>query len=349
MIRVLVAEDSPTQRQLLTALLSDDPEIEVVGTASNGQEAVEQAKLLRPDLITLDLDMPIVDGYEAVGIIMAEIPTPVIIISASVGRQALEVASRALRLGAVWLLDKLPAPSSPSFDEAAEELISMVKAMAHVKVIRTRRAFRQRLNQVPLGSGELEPLAAKTRVAVVVSSTGGPMVLSELLAMLKPGFTLPIVVVQHMARGFIGGLVDSLDRNLPLTVKLAESGERLRPGHVYFAPDDYQLGVNGAGRLCLDKEPAVEGFRPAGSYLFASAARAFGAGALAIVLTGMGRDGVSALSGLRQAGGVVLAQDEASSVVFGIARAAIQAGAVDRVLSVAEIARALNVFADARN
>jgi two-component system chemotaxis response regulator CheB len=320
MIDVLVADDSPTARALLVAIFSGEPALRVVGEARDGAEAVALTRKLRPQVVTMDLRMPRLDGLEATREIMMTAPTPVVIVTASVGRGEVEGAMHALRAGAVYVLRKPDGPASPDFDRAAAQLVTIVKAMAQVKVVRHRRPPAERPPR-PVVSGR--PRAA---LAAVAASTGGPAALERLLGGLPGDFPAPLLVVQHIARGFTGGLADWLSTVCPLRVKVAEAGEVPMAGTVYLAPDDRHLGVSGEGTVVLSGGPPVGGFRPSGTYLFESVARCHGAAAAAVILTGMGEDGLAGLRAVRQAGGRVLAQDEGSCVVFGMPGVAVAAG-----------------------
>lgn len=329
MIRVLVAEDSVTVRELLVAILESDPGIRVVGQAKNGREAVELAVELRPDLITMDVHMPEMDGFAATKEIMVEAPTPIIIVSSSALERDVELSMNALRAGALMVVPKPDDPGSPHFNGMQEQFLAMVRAMADVKVVR-------RWGRRPAAAAQPTPAPltrrAVPRVVAIAASTGGPAALQKILADLPGDFPLPLLVVQHIAKGFTDGLARWLDASSPLIVKLAEHREPIAPHTVYIAPDDRQLGFADGERLDVLESPAVDGFRPSASYLFESAARRLGAGVVAVVLTGMGRDGTAGLKAVRAAGGYVVAQDRATSVVYGMPQAAVEAGLADAVL-----------------
>jgi two-component system chemotaxis response regulator CheB len=335
MIRVLIAEDSVTVREMLAEILSSDPQIQIVGLAKDGLEAVEMAKALRPDLITMDIQMPKLDGFEATRRIMAEAPVPIVIVSAAVDPSSVEISMRALRVGALAVARKPGGSSSPAFGEISRQLIGAVKAMAEVKVVRRwpdREANGQHVQIV----GSAPP--RRQKVVAIAASTGGPAALHRLFSELPPNFPLPILLVQHIADGFVGGFAAWLNAASALRVKIAEAGELLVPKSIFVAPDDRHLGVSPRSEIVLSSAPPVGGFRPSASFLFESVAASFGTSALTVILTGMGRDGVDGLRAVRAAGGTVLAQDEASSTVFGMPAEAIAAGLVDMVLPLAAIA-----------
>jgi len=326
MIRVLVAEDSGTARGLLVEILRSDPEIDIVAQARDGTEAVALTRELRPDLVTMDIHMPSMDGFEATQEIMNVSPTPIVIVSGLSQMTESETVARALGAGALAVLRKPEGPNTPSFAKTARELIATVKAMSQVKVVRHRHER---------ASPERRPAVARRvgRVVAIATSTGGPAALNCLLPALPENFPAPILVVQHITPGFVGGLASALDSACKIRVKVAEHGERLRAGTAYLAPDGRHLRAATDRTVALSLEPPVGGFRPAGSVLFESVAQAFGPGTIALILTGMGSDGVTGLRSVRSRGGRVIAQDEESSVVFGMPQAAIAAGLADQVVA----------------
>jgi two-component system chemotaxis response regulator CheB len=335
-IRVVIAEDSPTVRELLVQILETDPGIRVVGQAKDGAEAVELAVRLRPDLVTMDVHMPVMDGFAATQEIMVRAPTPILIVSSSVSGRDVELSLNALRAGALMVVAKPDNPRTAGFDARRQELLAMAKAMAQVKVVR-----RWETRPGTTSRGRLAARGARIRLVAVAASTGGPAALQRLLAALPADFNAPILVVQHIASGFVGGLAEWLSGGCDLRIKVAGAGELLRKRTVLLAPDDRQLGVDRDGRAVVADAPAVNGFRPSGSYLFDSAAGVYGASLAAVILTGMGSDGVEGLRAVKSAGGWVFAQDEASSVVYGMPREAVAAGLADAVLPVEEIAARL--------
>ena len=343
MIRVLIAEDSVTVRELLVAILSADPEIEIAGTAKNGREAIEMTRHLRPDVVTMDVNMPEVDGFEATKQIMIETPTPIVIISASVDVRDVTISMDALRAGALALLQKPLGANAPDFQEVARHLTSTVKAMAGVKVIRHSPANH-------LARTANIPRVGSARVIAIAASTGGPAALARILADLPAQFPLPILVVQHISSGFANGLASWLNTVCPLTVKVAKDGDPLIGSTVYLAGDGAHLGVGGNFRIELGDAGPVGGFRPSATYLFESVAAAFGSSVVALVLTGMGQDGVAGLHAVRSAGGSILAQDERSSIVFGMPGVAIAQGLVDEVLPLSLIGnRLMKIVANTQN
>jgi two-component system, chemotaxis family, protein-glutamate methylesterase/glutaminase len=340
MIRVLVVEDSPTSRLLLVRILGADPQIEVVGEAADGVEAVRLTHRLRPNLVTMDVEMPRMDGLEATQEIMSTVPTPIVIVTSNPQAQEVETTLAMLRMGALDVLLKPPGPESPAFGEAARRLVTTVKALSQVKVIRHWRPTTATVPRVEAFRPVLRE-QARGQVVAVAASTGGPPALQCILSRLPADFRLPILVVQHISAGFTAGLASWLDSGCAFCVKVARQGEPLAPRTVYIAPDDRHLGVSRRGEVALSSAPAIGGFRPSGSFLFESVAQCYGASAVAVILTGMGEDGVEGLRSIRTAGGRIIAQDEKTSIIFGMPGAAIAAGLPDIVLPLEAIAARL--------
>jgi two-component system chemotaxis response regulator CheB len=338
MIRVIVAEDSATARALIVEILASDSEIDVIGQACTGREAVDMTLQLRPDLITMDVEMPVLDGLDATREIMERLPTPIVVVSASTNRRDGERSMEALAAGALYVIDKPESPLAPRFEDWRDQLLAAVKAMAHVEVVRRRRrSGGVTPTSVPTGPAVEGP---RVRLIGIAASTGGPSALHVILRSLPPSFPLPILIVQHIAHGFSGALAGWLQQGCRVRVRLAEDGEPLRGGIAYLAPDDRQLGV--ADRtIRLTDAPRVCSFRPSATYLFESLAAEYGSAVAAVILTGMGADGVAGLRRVHAAGGKVFAQDEESCVVFGMPAEAIRAGIVDAVLTPKAIAERL--------
>ncbi|WP_176062458.1 chemotaxis-specific protein-glutamate methyltransferase CheB [Anaeromyxobacter diazotrophicus] len=328
-LRVVVADDSELVCEVLAHLLGGEHGFEVVATAHDGAAAAAAVEALRPDAVTMDLQMPGTDGFGGIARIMAATPTPILVLT---GRPEEAVGFRALALGALDLLEK-PAAGGDLAAYGAR-LRSRLRLIAGVRVIRHPRGLRGAAAVLPPRP------AARCELVVVGASLGGPRALAALLQGLPPAFPLPVAVVQHIADGFAEGLAAWLAHEAGRPVRVARDGDALAPGVVLLAPSGHHLEV-GPGRVHLSGAPPIDTFRPSVEPLFRSAARAYGRSACGVILTGMGHDGAEALKELRAAGGITLAQDEATSVVFGMPRAALEAGAVDRVLPLDAIARTL--------
>jgi two-component system chemotaxis response regulator CheB len=346
-IRVVIIEDSPVARDLLAALLQEAGGIQVVGVGANGEDAVRLTKRLRPDLVTMDVRMPKMDGLEATRRIMRDVPTPIVIVTASPMRADMDLTFEALQAGALTVVSK-PGLADP---ETCDRLVQTVRLMADVPVVHHwGRGERQPLEALPgMAVAPTLPVSADGRRSVqlvgIAASTGGPSALAAVLRSLPADFPLPILVVQHVTPGFAAGLAEWLDGEMPLRVRLAGHGDTLQAGTVLLAPDDYHLQVNGRGAIELCKEQPYRGLRPSANYMFHSLARFYGPRALGIILTGMGDDGAEGLEALHQAGGLVMAQDEQSCVVYGMPREAVLRNIVDQVLSPGQIAATLSQLA----
>lgn len=350
-IRVLVADDSDTSRLLLVSLLEADPEVQVVGEARNGVEAVDMALRLRPDVISMDIRMPGLDGFEATKQIMTRCPTPIVVVSSAIDTRDVQISMYALRLGALSVLPTPVGPRAPEFAAESERYVETIKSMSQVHVVRHWPAAIARpstLHVIAQPSPEqleqgLEALRCRAGIVAIAASTGGPPALHRILTELPGDFPLPIVVVQHIAAGFVTGLAEWLNAASQLDIAVAQDGEGLTGGRAYLAPEGRHLCVRPDRTLYLSLEPPDGGFRPSANCLFESVALAFGPRALAVILTGMGRDGVNGLHHVRAAGGHVLAQDEASSLVFGMPGVAIAERLADEVLPLEQIASRLLV------
>jgi two-component system chemotaxis response regulator CheB len=338
-MRVLVAEDSATVRGRLVEALAADPDIELIGSAQDGKQAVELCRAHRPDAITMDMMMPVMSGLAATEYIMAHQPTPILIVSASLNRGELFKIYDALAAGAVDVLEK---PIGDEFDGDWERrLLSAVKLVAKIKVIthpRARLEAKKRFAAVP--SHPLQPLlpARSPQLIAIGASTGGPGAVLEVLRALPPRFDTPILVVLHMNPSFESAFTDWLDAQIERRVIRAETGVAISElrDRVTVAPGGKHLIVR-QGRLMLTLEEERHSCRPSVDVLFESIASEFGASASACLLTGMGRDGAAGLLKIREAGGVTIAQDEATSVVYGMPREAAALGAATYVLPLGEI------------
>ena len=336
MTNVLIVDDSPTLRRYIRAVLTSDPQLKVVGEARNGEEAIRMVARLQPDVVTMDIDMPGMDGYEAIRRIMSENPLPIVILTSTESDIRLGVTYRGVESGALTVFGK--PHGLPGEDPEADELINVVKAMADVKVIRRR----WKSQKDPEKSGKVKeiyrpPVSNRYRILAMGTSTGGPPALRTVLGGLPATFPVPVVVVQHISKGFTTGLARWLNETVALRVKLAEAGETLLPETVYLAPDGVHLQVRDRKKAALLRDNPMDGHRPSVTALFNSVAKEYGAGAVGVLMTGMGRDGANGLYAMKEAGAYTIAQDEASSVVFGMPKEAILLGAARDVLPLQKI------------
>jgi two-component system, chemotaxis family, protein-glutamate methylesterase/glutaminase len=345
-MRVLIVDDSPTARSLLCAILESEPGITVAGIASGGEEAVRMTLELRPDLVTMDIHMPGMDGFEATQRIMALHPVPIVMVTSLPQDPSQAITFKAIQAGALDLVEKPAGPADPAFARLSAQFLTTVKLMGEVKVIRRRLPG----SETPRGRQAIDttlrpaPTILQRRpvsVLAIGASTGGPAALSVLLAGLPAGFRLPVLVVQHMAAGFVPGLIAWLENEICLPLHIAGSGQQIRPGEVYFAPEGCHLELSEREVVLLTLSAPVSHVRPSATVLFESVARAYGPQAVGVLLTGMGDDGALGLKAIHDQGGLTIAQDEKSSVVYGMPKIAVELGAVDHVLPLDQIAPAL--------
>jgi two-component system chemotaxis response regulator CheB len=346
-INALVVDDSEVARQLLTHILEGDPKIRVVGTAKDGQSAVDFVKERRPDIVLMDIHMPGMDGFEATRRIMESNPVPIVICSGILNPNEVATTFRVMEAGALTCIEKPAGPGYSGFDEMAATVRQTVRLMAEVKVVRRWPASRMAGSATKTSSaptGKRGPI----KFVGIGASTGGPPALQTILASLPKDFPVPILVVQHIARGFLSGLAEWLNQTTALQVHIGGHGMRPLPGHVYFAPDDFHMGVNGE-LIVLSQSAPENSVRPAVSYLFRSLAENFGAGAVGVLLTGMGRDGAAELKLMRDAGAMTIAQDRESSVVHGMPGEAIALGGAVQVLSPEKMAVTLSALVQGKS
>ncbi|MBI4523299.1 MAG: chemotaxis-specific protein-glutamate methyltransferase CheB [Deltaproteobacteria bacterium] len=341
MIKVLVVEDSPVVREFLIHILESDPEIRVVGTASNGEEALHAVQGRKPDVITMDIHMPKMDGFEATRRIMETHAAPIIIVSGSSDSQEVAATFRAVEVGALAVLPRPKGIGDPEHEATVSEFVRTVKLMSEVKVVRRWARLKKTPSCLPTQTFGLERPAAKIRVVAIGASTGGPIALQTILSQLKNDFPVPLLVVQHMCPGFVQGFADWLSHATGFSVHVASHGEPILPAHAYVAPDGFHMGVAAPDRIELRRDEPMNGLCPSISYLFRSVATVYGQNAVGVVLTGMGRDGVEELKLMKDRGAVTVAQDEESSVVPGMPGEAIKLDAASYVLSPDRIAAML--------
>lgn len=343
-VRVLIVDDSPVARELISHILSSDPEIHVIGSVYSGRAAIEYIKNDKPDVITMDINMPQMDGFEATRIIMESDPVPIVIVTGMPDMRELETSFRAIEAGALTVLQKPNGIGHPDHAANSKELITMVKLMSEIKVI--RRWARRRKKEVgrDVGVNHFAPLQippALIKVVAIGASTGGPPVIETVLSALPKEFPAPVLIVQHIATGFIQGFAEWLGQKSILPIHVAFNGSIIRPGHVYIAPDNVQMKAGSDGRLCCTNDKPENGLRPSVSYLFRSVAEVYGKNAAGVLLTGMGRDGAEELKLMKDKGAVTIAQNEESSAVFGMPGEAVRLNAARYILPSDKIAEVL--------
>jgi two-component system chemotaxis response regulator CheB len=340
-IRVLVVDDSALMRRVVWGLLEQDPELLVVGSAVDGIDAVAKVHQLKPDVVTLDVEMPRMDGLQVLGYLMSEAPVACVMLSAYTPRGA-ETTLKALDYGAADFVQKPSGTISLNLERVQEELIAKVKTAAGIDL--KRLSFHSRPEEPKAPEKAAEEPRDNGGIVAICSSTGGPRALAEVLAGLPGNLACPVAVVQHMSPGFTRSLAERLDKECRLRVQEAAQGDRLMPGRIWLAPGDFHMTLERRGGdvvVALDRRPPQLGVRPCADLLFQSVAEAFGAKAVAVVLTGMGRDGAKGVKAIKARGGRVISQDEATSVVYGMPRAAFATGCVDKVAPLGAVAASI--------
>ncbi|NNJ12677.1 chemotaxis-specific protein-glutamate methyltransferase CheB [Chloroflexales bacterium ZM16-3] len=336
-IRVLVVDDSPSQLALLVSLLRAAGDFEIVGTAADGRSAVAATDRLRPGVVAMDIHLPVFDGYEATRQIMQRCPTPIVMFSGSAGDAGVR-SMEALAAGALAVVQKPGGLNLPAAAAERAQFLQMLRLMSGVRVV-TRHVRRDPPSApTPI----IHPVrAGKPEILAVAASTGGPAALKTFLEGLGYGFPLPILIVQHIARGFSPALQEWLSSVVPQPLHFARPDERLLPGHAYLAPDDHHLLLAAPGMAGIEPTTSADRYSPSADKLFASVARWYGSHAIGVIMTGMGDDGARGIGAMRAAGAMTLGQDEATCVVFGMPRAAAEAGALVRLLPLGGLAGAV--------
>ena len=376
-IRVLIVDDSAFMRKVLQNIISADPQFEVCGEARDGRDAVTQTEVLKPDVISMDINMPHMDGLQATEIIMSSNPRPILIVS-SESKEGAEVTLKALELGAIDFVAKPGGGIDLDMSSVKEELCRKLKMAAKVRVVRT--ATRSKLQQeIASSSPRVEPAsraeiskngdtgfqdvraavnaaaksAGKFPIIVLASSTGGPATLMKFIPYFPKDFPGAVILVQHMPGNFTSQFSTQLAEASQIKVKEAEAGEIIVPGQLYVCPGSHHLRVSPTGRISLDDGPRVGGYRPCADLTFESAAEYAGPMTIGVILTGMGNDGSKGVQIIRSVGGHVIAQDESTAVIFGMPQEAIKTGVVDQVLPMEAIyhgieKRVLHIFGAAK-
>lgn len=339
-LRVLIFDDSATRRAALRQALASARDLELVAEATTGSGAAKLVARVRPSIIVMDIVMPERDGYQATREIMATVPTPIVMMSSVVHPHDASAVFEALAAGALCITEALPGPTDPQYRLKVGAFLQLLRSMATAKVGRSlpRAGGAAAVVETPKPPPQLESSSAISAIGIVASA-GGPAALVELLRALQPGTLPPLYIVQHMASGFTSAFGEWLGAQTGHTVETARSGQLGRRGAVYLAPEDYHLCVQSDGRIELSRDPPYKLFRPSGTELFRSLARAFGKRALGVVLTGMGDDGADGAVAIRAAGGAVAAQNEATSAIYGMPGETRKRGGADVDLPLVEIAR----------
>ncbi len=364
-IRVLIVDDSAFMRKVLQSIIAADPQLEVCGEARDGRDAVTQTEVLKPDVITMDINMPHMDGLQATEIIMSSNPRPIVVVS-SESREGAEVTLKALDLGAIDFVAKPTGGIDLDMNSVKEELCRKLKVASKVRVVRT--ATRSKLQQdIAGGAPRTEPVKSfeqslqetrsggtitaaapapargggKFPIVVVAASTGGPATLMKFVPYFPKDFPGAVILVQHMPGSFTSQFSQQLQEVSQIRVKEAEAGEIIVPGQLYICPGSHHMRVSPTGRVSLDDGPRIGGYRPCADLTLDSAADYAGPMSIGIILTGMGNDGAKGVQTIKNVGGHVIAQDEATAVIFGMPQEAIKTGAVDQTLPIDAIYHAI--------
>lgn len=335
-IKVFVVDDSTVARELLIHIIQSDPALQVVGYAENGKQAIEWLEGHTPDVVTMDIHMPVIDGFEVTRRIMGDSPVPIIIISSGYKVHDAEQAFKAMEAGALAILEKPEAYGTKEYQRQSQEIIEKIKVVSSIKLVK-RKTF------LPFHP-EITPPVHNIEIVGIGASLGGPVAIAHILENLPPNFPVPILIVQHIASGFTDGFVKWLNDTSALPVKVPKHNELALPGHVYIAPDNCHMGIGENRQITLDCVPGASYLQPSIGYLFKSMGDVYGKKAVGVILTGMGRDGANELLSLRKKGGYTIAQDEETCVMFGIPKEAIRLGAIDKVLPLDYIGEALKLL-----
>jgi two-component system chemotaxis response regulator CheB len=330
-IKILVVDDSQTAREIISKILSSDDEIEIVGQAKNGREALALVNQLNPDVVTMDMTMPEMDGFQAVEQIMAYHPVPIAIVTSSLSGKGQKFVYRALELGAMTVIGK-PENLQDLGDNCIKELklISKVRVVTHLHGRRAARMERLKITR-------RRNLRTKNVIGIV-GSTGGPIALQRILSKLPCDIPAGIVIVQHITAGFEDELIGWLNMSSDISVEQASSDKPIQPGIAFLAPSGHHMVVKQEGRLDFIDTAPLWGVRPSGDILLSSLAEIYGPQTIGVILTGMGKDGARGMKAVKDAGGMTIAQDDKTSLIFGMPKAAIETGAVDKIVPIERIA-----------
>ena len=327
-IRVLLVDDSGLVRDMIRDILESEPDIVVVGEASDGKEAIAKVASLKPDIVTMDIEMPVMGGLEAIERIIAEQPVPILVVTAQTG---VRTAFAAVSKGALDVIEK------PDISQKhIQNLVKKIRLLSRVDVPSHLRAMRGHS-----GPGGAKKVVARNdsrgKIIAIAASTGGPQAIHNILSQLPVRFPVPIVITQHIAEGFTQGLVDWLNMGTALTVRMACNGDIVTAGCVYVNPAEHSMRITEQGMVILGKRDTRHVYNPSCNTMLTSVSVAYGERAVGLILSGMGDDGVAGMQAIRESGGITLAQDAASSVIYGMNRIAVDRGCIDKVLALADI------------
>ena len=341
-IKVLVVDDSAFMRKIISNILATSPDIEVMSSAKNGQEAIEKVTHLRPDVVTMDIEMPILDGLQALGYIMSECPTRVIMLTGTESEHG-DLTMTAFQYGAVDFIQKPSGNISLDMEKIRDDLINKVIAAAHVDIHKLAFIEEKLIKKKNL---VIPPRTRVKKIVIIGSSTGGPRALQQVIPLLPSNLQAPVLVVQHMPAGFTKSLAERLNSQSMMRVREAVEGDIIKPGTVLIAPGDFHMTVrqqkiNGelSEVIALTKGDKVQGVRPSIDVLLESAARIYKENSVGVILTGMGSDGSDGIKKLKLAGGKVIAEDESTCVVYGMPRSVIEQNLADYILPIHKIAQ----------
>ncbi|MFA4957012.1 MAG: chemotaxis response regulator protein-glutamate methylesterase [Candidatus Methanoperedens sp.] len=347
-IKVLVVDDSAFMRKIITDILASSSEIEVIGKAKNGQEAIEKVTQLRPDVVTMDIEMPVLGGLQALGYIMSECPTRVIMLTAAESKHG-DLTMTAFQYGAVDFIQKPSGSISLDMEKIKDDLIRKVLAAAHVDIHKLVFIEEKLIKKEKIAP--IQKIRTK-KIVIIGTSTGGPRALQQVIPLLPGDFRVPILVVQHMPAGFTKSLAERLNSQSLLRVREAEEGDIIQTGTVLIAPGDFhmvvkQQKIDGELRevIGLTKGERVQGVRPSVDVLLESVAKIYGQNSIGVILTGMGSDGSDGIKKLKLAGGKVIAEDESTCVVYGMPRSVIEQKLADYILPIHKIAQIITEIA----
>ncbi len=336
-LRVMIVEDSRVIREFLTHVIGRDPRLEIVAAVDAGEKALRVLREIKPDVISMDIRLPGIDGFEATRQIMAVRPTPIVVVAGNVESGESRISIEALRAGALAVLEKPAGSSGQAYEAFAERLCTQLAIMSQVKVITQRTVKRDAADESITGIPTSMVSLTACQAVGIVASTGGPSALVEITRNLTREFPVPILLVQHMTSSFVKAFIDWMDDMTDLHVVEAHDGQKPEPGHIYSAPADRHLALRGR-QLRLEDTPLVCLQRPSGTVLFNSMAESLGPAAVGVLLTGMGEDGAEGLLAMREAGGHTIAEDQSTAVVYGMPGAAAARGAVAESLPLPMIA-----------